>query len=161
MWIPVAPSPQKTKDGHTLTSNAVARLLALWSQSSFGLLSLMFERQEIEGAWSEWLTDAVRERLVLNPRKLKKKQVTSLLEAFSKVKDVKWDTVIGQFSGSAPSSKYREEIDDCIVENLLKKKTNKLPEFRQQIAHEIQLLGQLMKPSKRSASGERTIQTTL
>jgi len=156
MWIPVAPSSQKTKDGHSLSSKEVGSLLALWCQSSFGFLSLMFERQEIRGAWSEWLTDAVRERPVLNPRILRKKQVTSLLEAFSKVKDVKWDTVIGQFSGSAPSSKYREEIDDCIVENLLKKKTNKLPEFRQEIAHEIRLLGQLMKPSKRSVSGKRT-----
>lgn len=121
----------------------------------------MFERQEIEGAWSEWLTEAVRERLVLNPRKLRKKQVTSLLEAFSKVKDVRWDTIIGQFSGSAPSSKYREEIDDCIVETLLKKKTRKLPEFRQQIAHEIELLGQLMKSSKQSAPDRKTVQTTL
>lgn len=149
MWMPVAPRTNKTADGHALKSSDVAKLLALWSQSSFGFLTLMFDRQEVEGAWSEWLTEAVRTRHILNPRKLKRKQVTNLLAEYSKLEDANWDTVIGQFSDSAASAELRKELDSTIVENLLRRKPAKLDDFRKELGHEIQLLGEVMGSKKK------------
>lgn len=158
MWMPVASRSHKTVDGHTLKASDVAKLLALWSQSSFGFLTLMFERQEVEGAWSEWLTEAVRRRHVLNPSELTRKQATNLLDEFSKLKGANWGTIIGQFSGSAPSANLRKELDDTIVENLLTRKPTKLDEFRKQLGHEIQLLGEVMGSKKKKP---KTVQQKL
>jgi hypothetical protein len=109
----------------------------------------MFERQEVEGAWSEWLTEAVRTRHILNPRKLKRKQVTNLLDEYSKLEEANWGTVIGQFSGSAASAELRQELDSTIVENLLRRKPAKLDDFRKELGHEIQLLGEVMGSKKK------------
>jgi len=148
MWIPIEVNSQETKDGRKLNSTEVSRILALWLQSSFGLLTLLSVRHEIEGAWSEWVTEDVRNLPILNPSLLDSKSVDSLLILWENVKDFEWETIHDQLIAVQEDRNHKRRKIDELFCRVLFGDNNPLPdldEFYKDLGQEIQKMGNLMK----------------
>jgi hypothetical protein len=144
MWIPCQPRQLKSSDGTVVSPEEVARLVALWSHSTFGLSTLVMERQETEGAWGEWLTQALRTRLVLDPRRLKSSQIALLLTAWKAVEGYDWELLCEQLSTAASDPKHPRAVVDRAVLKATGQSENGLAEFCSALSAEISLLGRVM-----------------
>lgn len=120
MWIPAQPRSIKTSDGRPLSVEEVAKLVALWCHSTFGLVQLISERQETEGAWGEWLTEQTRQRVVLDPAKLSHAAVERLLDIWKDISRQDWKPLREQIAEAESSQDSpRASLDATMVASLL------------------------------------------
>ena len=148
MWIPIQVYEAETKDGRKLSSREVSKILALWMQSTFGLLTLLSLRHEIRGSWSEWVTEDVRNLPILNPSLLDSKSVDSLLILWENVKDYDWATIHDQLIAVQEDRNHKRRKIDELFCRVLFGDNNPLPdldEFYKDLGQEIQKMGNLMK----------------
>jgi hypothetical protein len=66
-------------------SKCADKIVALWLNSTLGLLSLIAARVDTEGAWIEMKKPILEEMAVLDPRELSKKAETELCEAYDEL----------------------------------------------------------------------------
>ena len=148
MWIPIELLPQVTKDGRELKLSEVSKLLGLWLQSTFGILSLLSIRHEIEGAWSEWVTEDVRNMPILDPKKLDSNAVNALLALWERIKNHKWGQLRHQLVRAIEEKDHPRRAIDNVFCNILLKDSDSMPkldELYTDLRKEIERLGNLMK----------------
>jgi hypothetical protein len=79
-WWPIAIS-----DKHRIAIEDVERVLAMWFNSSFGILSLIAARVDTKGPWIELKKPIVEDLLVLNPLSMTAHGRTVLLSAYDEL----------------------------------------------------------------------------
>jgi len=146
MWIPIKPFPLVTADRSKLDLHEVSRILGLWLQSSFGLLTLLSIRHEIRGAWSEWVTEDIRNMPILDPKKIDSSAAEILLDLWERVQGHKWQGLNNQLVQAISETKHpRRAIDDTFCDILLQNSGRSLDDFYRDLGTEIVRLGDLMK----------------
>jgi len=144
VWIPFSPEDAKTSDGKSLSPTEVAKVLGAWLHSSFGMLHLIAERQEIRGGWGDWLTEGVRERRVLNPKKLSSKQVKEVISAWDEAAKVDWPLLHTQLKDATHDPLAPRAVLDAALVTILIGRTPSLTPFYAALLHDLELLGSLM-----------------
>jgi hypothetical protein len=69
----------KTVDGLAISNEEICKVLALWGNSSIGILLLLGMRQETRGGWIHWKKNTLRNLCVLDLTKMMRTQIDSLL----------------------------------------------------------------------------------
>lgn len=100
-WWPVA------------ADNGMDKPLALWFNSSLGLLSLISSRVDTEGAWVELKKPILESLAVLDPRRLPKKAQEALVQAYDQLAKLELQPV-----PQIAKDDVRSKIDAAIAEAL-------------------------------------------
>ena len=79
--------PFSVSDNLPIPSENVERILVLWLNSTFGIISLIAARVDTEGAWVELKKPILQQLYVLNPMALTKGQRGILIDAYDKLSD--------------------------------------------------------------------------
>ncbi len=79
-WWPIAISGQ-----HAIAAEDIERVLAMWFNSSLGILSLIAARVDTRGPWIELKKPIVEELPVLNPSSLTARRRQALLDAYEEL----------------------------------------------------------------------------
>ena len=146
MWIPIELFSRVTKDERKLDLHEVSKILGLWLHSSFGLLTLLSIRHEIEGAWSEWVTEDIRSMPILDLKKIDSSAVNILLDLWEQIKNHKWESLYNQLVHAIDETSHpRRVIDDTFCDILLENSGRNLDDFCRNLSEEIERLGNLMK----------------
>jgi len=152
MWVPVEPKRLSSNDGTSINSSDVARMLSLWFNSTFGLISLLAFREETTGVWSEWKTERVRILKTLNPKTLDSSQIESLLSLWHQLKEVRWEPLYTQLDNAIRDENHpRRILDKGIVNTICKKEIaeSELTALYNQVIKELIALKRLMRVQKR------------
>jgi type I restriction-modification system DNA methylase subunit len=89
---------------------AEAKVLALWLNSTFNILQLLYLGVACEGPWMK-LHDYMFDRLLVpDPIKLTKKDITQLLEVFEKVRNVAFPSIPEQLRKKIEARKSLDKI---------------------------------------------------
>ncbi len=78
-WTFSAHPALKTRDGRPLASGELEQILALWGNSTVGILLFLGLRQETRGPWVHWKKQQLQNLMTLDPTQLTRDQVDSLL----------------------------------------------------------------------------------
>jgi len=92
-----------------------AKVFALWFNSTLNLLQMVIYRTETRGAWMKLHEYQIRDSMMLNPRKLMKKEKHDLLSLFKKIKSTEFPSIIDQLKNKFP---LRVEIDKTLLKML-------------------------------------------
>jgi len=145
MWIPVEPHEVETLDGMRLNAVDVSKIISLWTQSSYGMLTLVSVRHEIEGAWSEWVTEDIRELPVLDPRALNSSQTNALTALWDSISKVQWEALPLQYVNARGNGNHpRRQIDAGLASILLPNATPDLDKLYNDTKADLEKLGALM-----------------
>jgi hypothetical protein len=91
----------------------VENLLALWLNSTLGVLLLVGNRQETEGAWTKYKKPTLSAMPVLDVRALSKRQVSALARAFERVANQPLSPL-----SQMDADPVRAQIDEAIADAL-------------------------------------------
>lgn len=119
-----------------ISADALNGILALWLNSSLGLLSLMAARVDTEGAWVEMKKPILEEIMVLDPRALAVSSRDALGRAFDSVKRMELQPL-----PHMATDMVREQIDEALEKALGLKGT--LGQIRSMLAAEPVISGAL------------------
>lgn len=116
-WIPIEmPSDLTTSDGEDITQDEAAKVVATWLNSTFGIIPYIGYRAETEGAYGEWKTNQVRRITSLDPSKLTREQVDSLLEAFEEYYEREWGLFRTQIRDAQNQDDHpRRNLDEAVA----------------------------------------------
>jgi len=121
-----------------------AKIISLWFNSSINLLALLINRTETRGAWTKLHEYAMKEMLLLDPKKLTKEEREQLLQFFGSVRNVPFPSILEQLTAKfAP----RKELDTVLLQLMgySKKEANQLlAHLYPLLANEIEKLKTLM-----------------
>ncbi len=78
-WTFSAYPALKSRDGKPIADWELEQILALWGNSTVGILLFLGLRQETRGPWVHWKKNLLGSMLTLDPRQLTRAQVDSLL----------------------------------------------------------------------------------
>jgi hypothetical protein len=90
----------------------VAKILALWFNSTINALQIYLERVETEGAWMQLHKYVMDKLLVIHPSKLSRKHKGDLLRVFQEVSKIEFPSFIEQLKKKFPA---RVEIDKAVL----------------------------------------------
>ncbi len=79
-WTFTPVSSLQTADGKPISQGDIEQILALWGNSTLGILLFLGIRQETRGPWVHWKKRLLAQMLTLDLSKLLRSQVDSLLE---------------------------------------------------------------------------------
>ncbi len=157
-----------------------ARILAMWFNSTPGLIQLIIERMPTEGAWMQFHKFILKELRVPNPRILATPARKRLLAAFDKLKSIEFpsireqfvrlstvrdsqlvDRIVRNFGGEVAAQrgigfKPRENLDAAVLEavGMNEEKSEHLRSWLYDAALEsVLVLHQLMAGAQRIAEG--------
>jgi hypothetical protein len=148
VWFPIETPHLRTSDKRDLTEQQVARMCALWLNSTFGLMLLLAEREETRGAWMQWKTQQMRQLKVLDPRALSSDQAARILGLWERFEGKQWDRVHKQLGDAVSDPRHpRRLLDETIASVVL----GSVPGIEQtlmrlytKLQHDLGLLGQVM-----------------
>jgi type I restriction-modification system DNA methylase subunit len=92
-----------------------AKVFALWFNSALNLLQIIIHRTETRGAWMKLNEYQIRDSMILNPKKLTKKERHDLLSLFKKMKSTEFPSIINQLKNKFP---LRVQIDKTLLKVL-------------------------------------------
>jgi len=103
----------------------LSKILAVWLNSTFCLIQIILNRTETEGGWCELTKEDLNKFLVPNLKLLINKK-EELIHLFDSIKNVKWPSLIEQFTQNFSHRKsldYRLlkilDIDNKLIDSLL------------------------------------------
>jgi hypothetical protein len=103
-------------------------------------------RHEIRGAWSEWVTEDIRNIPLLNPTLLTNKQIEKIVNCWGSIENLTWDQLKTQFNDAIDNSTHpRRKLDEAILDSLNIMAKDGLNAYYRDLKNEIELLGNLMK----------------
>jgi hypothetical protein len=105
-----------------------AMILALWFNSSANILQLLLNRVETSGAWMQLHEYVLKDLLVLDPRRMSKKQTELLVETYNHMKTIAFPSLSEQFHSHF---RARLVLDDAILSCLDLDKTKAVSVARQ------------------------------
>jgi len=144
MWVPVEISEMTTTDGERLLPIESARILAVWLNSTIGLIPYIGYRAETRGAFAEWKTNQVRRVTMLNPSKLTSDQANQLLDAYQDVADVEWDLLRNQLDDAVGDEDHpRRRLDRSVCDALMDKRPD-IEAIERDLCDEVNKLGRIM-----------------
>jgi len=119
MWLPVALDDMQSSDGEVITADEVGKVLAMWFNSVFGLVSLLGYRAETRGSFSEWKTKQMRRVHALDPSKLTRETIDGILRLWEEFSDKGWELLRTQLQAPKdPSSSFRYRFDSELAKIL-------------------------------------------
>lgn len=119
MWIPIKMESFETTDGEEYTKYEASRVIAIWLNSTYGMIPYIGYRAETRGAYGEWKTKQVRRISALDPSELTSDQVDALLDAYEKVRDREWSHLRKQLEKAQDEDDHaRRELDRKVAKAL-------------------------------------------
>jgi len=105
--------PTKTNDVHvknvTLSSEDISKLLALWFNSTYGIMLLLSAAEVTEGAWVGFKKASLSEIPVLDFSKLSARQAKDLLDVYNDIRHQELKPLPNEFA----KPNVRRKIDDA------------------------------------------------
>jgi hypothetical protein len=146
MFFPVHPHADlRTSDDVPVTEEEVAKLECLWFNSTLGLLVLLSDRAETEGAFMSWPTERLRVVRALDPRKLTRAQVDVMLSVWPTISNVELEVLPSQITLAAKDPKHpRRILDERLLSLLTRAKTPELMELYRRLGSELEALRAVM-----------------
>lgn len=92
-----------------------AKIMALWMNSTIGLLQIMKERKETRGPFIQLLDSAMKKLWILNPKALSAKERRILVKTFDKIQNVEFPSILQQLK---TTFSIRREIDNAVLKVL-------------------------------------------
>jgi hypothetical protein len=89
-----------------------AMILALWFNSSANMLQLLLNRVETSGAWMQLHEYVLKDLLILDPKKISKRQTELLVKTYNRMKTIVFPSLSEQFYSH---SRARLVLDDAIL----------------------------------------------
>ena len=118
------------------------KILTLWLNSSFNLLQILIHRTETRGAWMK-IHDYMLKEVKVPKKELTKSERKKLLDAFEKVKNVEFPSILKQLREKDP---YRVFIDEIWLKVLgYKEDSKELDKLYDALASEIVTLKSMMR----------------
>jgi hypothetical protein len=116
-WIPIEMSSGlTTSDGEDISRDEAAQVVATWLNSTFGIVPYIGYRAETEGAYGEWKTNQVRRITALDPSKLTREQIDSLLESFEEYHEREWGLFHTQIRDAQDEDDHpRRNLDEAVA----------------------------------------------
>jgi len=121
------------------------KILTLWFNSSINLLALLINRTETRGAWTKLHEYAMKEMLLLDPKKPKKQERDQLLQFFESVKNMAFPSMLEQLKTKFAQ---RKELDMMLLQiiDYSKKEADQLLAYLDPaLANEIEKLKTMME----------------
>ncbi|MDG6974101.1 MAG: SAM-dependent DNA methyltransferase [Nitrososphaerota archaeon] len=146
MYFPVSPREDlNSKDGVAISSLDVSKLACLWFNSTPGLLSLLVERAETQGAYMSWPTEHMRIVRCLDPAKLTRRELTELLALWPQVSTKEFEPLPTQVERAQTDSTHpRRELDEQICRVLSPSGLSQIPALYGLLALELRTLRDIM-----------------
>jgi len=94
------------------------KILCLWFNTTWGILSLLVDRQETMGAWINIKMTQWRLVKVLNINELSDSLKQSLIKVFDKFKDLDLGRIPQQYNNESDTYKLRRELDKSFLKAL-------------------------------------------
>jgi hypothetical protein len=145
MWMPIEPCSLTSQDGESISTEDVAKVVALWMQSTYGVLIYLSLRMEIGGIWSEWLTNQLRNLKVLDPSLLTKDQIRKMLQCWDIVSQYDWELLVEQLDLCSKSKTHPRRILDETILDVLSEKNVDLDKLYRDLKPDIELLRDIMR----------------
>lgn len=156
MFFPVQMTGSSTKDKKTVTGEEMARLETIWFNSTFGLICLLSERAETEGAYMSWPTERIRLVRALDPESLTRRQVDDILELWPEVEAAEWPLMREQLEASVKNPKHlRRRIDNTIIETFDEGARALPDDFYQLVLDQLVALRAVMSPLPAAKAGTK------
>jgi len=114
VWWPMKPAGIELRDGTRIDAEQVGKLLALWLNSTPGILLLLSMAEVTRGPWVKFKKTALRRLPVLNLSQLDEKGLRLLLECYSMVYQHRFRPLPEEFA----SPELRRHIDQTLVRAL-------------------------------------------
>lgn len=114
VWWPIRTSMSVDAKNHTLSGDEMAKIIALWINSTLGTLCLLSISEVTEGPWVSFKKTPLWKLPVLDIGKLSKKQVKKLLDLYSQVHNEELRPLPKEFR----EPRVRRKIDDKFNEIL-------------------------------------------
>jgi hypothetical protein len=146
MWFPVQPHDVTSKDGKAISSSEVGKIIALWLNSTYGILLMLAEREETRGAWVEWKTERTKQLKVLDPRRLTSGQTRDLLNLWNKLYGERFELLHEQLTKSQTDNNTpRRVMDEGIAKILVGYHPKRLNDLYASLSNDLERLVSIMK----------------
>lgn len=144
VWFPVDVPNMTSTDGEEITSREGAKVMTAWLNSTPGIVPVLGYRAEVRGARSDYKTNQLRRISVLNPSKLNRDQVDSLLDAYDEVKDTEWSLLRKQLEEAVDDEDHpRRKLDEQVFAALMDDQPE-IETLEQDLLDELNKLGRIM-----------------
>jgi hypothetical protein len=114
VWWPIRVRPTKTRDGSELDQRTVAKLLALWLNSTLGILLLLSEAETTRGPWVKFKKRPLHTLPVVDFTRLTSGEVVRLRQAYDNLAQQKLQALPIEFA----TPQTRQRIDNAFSDGL-------------------------------------------
>jgi type I restriction-modification system DNA methylase subunit len=125
-WWTVTPNEKlKTKKGDQIPPKDACRIWALWVNAMPGVLAYMAHREETRGGWIQMKKASLQRMPILDPRRLTKTQIDSLVELFHDSQNKQLDRLGRQFEEASRNDNVRSGLDTRLLKIITGKEVSR------------------------------------
>lgn len=149
VWYPVDMPELMTASNdpdETISPSEGGKVVTAWLNSSMGFIPFFGYRAEVRGARGKYKTKQLRRVSSLNPSKLTREQIDSMIGAYEDVKDTEWSLMRNQLEDAIDDPSHpRRRLDKKVCDALLDEEVDpEIVELEKDLKREINRLGRIM-----------------